>query len=132
MHTGSCLCGTVKFEIRGELGPAFFCHCSRCRKASGSAFASNVVVAERDFVIVEGDASLRSFQSSPEMRRTFCSNCGSPIMSQRGNLPQVRVRMGTLDSPLARGPGDHIFVASKADWFEIHDNLPQHADRPQG
>lgn len=132
MHTGSCLCGTVKFEIRGELGPAFFCHCSRCRKASGSAFASNVVVAERDFVIVEGDASLRSFQSSPEMRRTFCSNCGSPIMSQRANLPQVRVRMGTLDSPLARGAGDHIFVASKADWFEIRDNLPQHADRPQG
>ena len=132
MHTGSCLCGAVKYEIRGEFGPAFYCHCSRCRKASGSAFASNVVIAAEDFVIVQGEESLGSFSSSEGMHRTFCSNCGSPIMSRRGNLPQVRVRLGTLDTPLPEGPGAHIFVASKADWFEIHDALPQHAERPQG
>ncbi|MBI3530426.1 MAG: GFA family protein [Betaproteobacteria bacterium] len=132
MHTGSCLCGAVKYEIRGELGPAFYCHCSRCRKASGSAFASNVVVSAKDFVIVQGEGSLRSFSSSEGMHRTFCSNCGSPIMSRRENFPQVRVRLGTLDTPLSEGPGAHIFVASKADWFEIHDALPQYSERPQG
>lgn len=132
MHTGSCLCGAVKYEIRGELGPAFYCHCSRCRKASGSAFASNVVVAAEDFVFVQGEESLGSFSSSESMQRSFCTHCGSPIMSRRGNLPQVRVRLGTLDTPLAEGPGAHIFVASKADWFDIHDALPQHPERPQG
>src|SRR3954465_3614797 len=123
MHKGSCLCGAIKYEIHGDLGPAFYCHCSRCRKASGSAFAANVVVAAKDFVVVEGEALLGSFRSSASMQRTFCSKCGSPIMSRRDNHPQVRVRLGTFDTPLAKGPGAHIFVASKAEWFEINGAL---------
>jgi hypothetical protein len=130
MHTGSCLCGTLQYEIRGDLGPAFYCHCSRCRKASGSAFASNVLVDAKDFSIVHGEEALGSFRSSPTLQRWFCKQCGSPIASVRDNVAQVRVRMGTLDTSLSQGPGAHIFVASKADWFEIHDDLPQHADRP--
>ena len=130
MHAGSCLCGAVKYEVRGEFGPAFFCHCSRCRKASGSAFAANVVAAASDFVIVAGEASLGSYRSSESVPRLFCTTCGSPIASRRDNLPQVRVRLGTLDTPLSTGPGAHIFVDSKAGWFEIHDDLPQHPGRP--
>ena len=132
MHTGSCLCGAVKYEIRGEFGPAYFCHCSNCRKASGSAFAANVVVDADDFVLVQGEASLRSYRSSEKLQRLFCADCGSPIASRRDDVAQVRVRLGTLDTPLATGPGAHIFVASKADWFQIHDALPQHSERPQG
>ena len=130
MHRGSCLCGAVQYEIRGDLGPAFYCHCSRCRKASGSAFAANVVVAAKDFVVVQGEESLGSFRSSANMQRTFCSKCGSPIMSRRDNHPQVRVRLGTLDTPLSIGPGAHIFVASRAEWFEIHDDLPRYPEAP--
>jgi hypothetical protein len=130
MYKGSCLCGAVKYEIRGELGPGFYCHCSRCRKASGSAFASNVVVASKDFVIVQGEESLGTFTSREGLDRTFCSNCGSSIMSRRGDFPQVRVRLGTLDTACSTGPGAHIFVASKAEWFEIRDDLPQHSERP--
>jgi len=131
MLTGSCLCGQVRYEIRGEPGPAFFCHCSRCRKAGGSAFASNMVVAARDFALVRGEDALKSFSTAEGVHRLFCGHCGSPVISRRDSLPDiVRVRMGSLDTPPKQGPGAHIYVASKAEWFDIHDQLPQYAERP--
>lgn len=130
MHQGSCLCGEVRYEIRGELGPAFYCHCSRCRKASGSAFASNAVVAAADFVLVAGEQALRTYVADSGLSRQFCGQCGSPIVSQRPGLPLVRVRMGTLDSEVTQGPQAHIYVGSKAPWFDILDDRPQHQDRP--
>ena len=130
MHSGSCLCGAVKYEIRGDIGPAFYCHCSRCRKASGSAFASNGVVAADDFVITAGQEALKSFVADSGLRRSFCGNCGSPIISQREGVPQVRVRLGTLDTALGQGPHAHIYVDSKADWWEIRDGLLQYPEAP--
>ena len=130
MHNGSCLCGRVKYEIRGAIGESYFCHCSRCRKASGSAFASSALVATADFVILEGNDFLKSF-SVKGVHRVFCAECGSPIISRRDAMPQaVRVRLGSLDSPHTRGPQGHIFVGSKAEWFEIHDDLPQYQELP--
>lgn len=130
MHSGSCLCGTVRYEVRGQIGPGYYCHCSRCRKASGSAFASNAVVALEDFVVVEGGDALRTYTAPTGLHRVFCSRCGSPIISRREGVPQVRVRLGTLDTPLAAGPQAHIFTASKAEWWEIRDDLPQHSEAP--
>jgi hypothetical protein len=131
MYNGSCLCGAVQYEIRGELGAGFFCHCSRCRKAGGSAFAANVLVATTDFVITVGESSLRQFSTAEGSHRLFCERCGSPIYSRREQMPEiVRVRMGSLDTPVGQGPDAHIFVASKAPWFEIRDQLPQHPQRP--
>jgi len=130
MYQGGCLCGSVKYEVRGELGPAFFCHCSRCRKASGSAFAASALVATKEFVVLQGEEALKSF-SVNGVHRVFCGNCGSPIISRRDAMPKtVRVRLGTLESPLTKGPQAHIFVGSKANWFEIHDDLPQYAELP--
>lgn len=130
MHTGSCLCGAVRYEIRGDIGPGFYCHCSRCRKASGSAFASNAVVSLDDFVITAGADVLKTFVAETGLHRSFCGNCGSPIISRRESVPQVRVRVGTLDSPLAIGPQAHIYTESKAEWWEIRDELPQHPEAP--
>jgi hypothetical protein len=131
MYNGSCLCGTVHYEIRGQLGPGFFCHCSRCRKAGGSAFAANLVIAAADFVVIAGADSLKDFSTAEGSHRVFCSHCGSPIYSRREQMPEiVRVRMGSLDTPIEQGPGAHIFVDSKAPWFSIHDQLPRHAERP--
>jgi hypothetical protein len=131
MHQGSCLCGTVKYEVRGNLGDGIFCHCSRCRKASGSAFASNVAVPSQDFVWVEGEQALTTFSTPEGVHRLFCSRCGSPIITRRDAFPDtVRLRLGTLDTPLSTGPQAHVFVGSKADWYEIHDELPQHVARP--
>jgi len=131
MHTGSCLCGAVRYEIRGDIGPGFYCHCARCRKASGSAFASNAVVALDDFVITAGADALKTFVAETGLHRSFCGNCGSPIISHREGVPQVRVRLGTLDSSLAQGPQAHIYVDSKAGWCELpEDGLPRYPEAP--
>lgn len=130
MYKGSCLCGSVKYEVQGALGTAVYCHCSRCRKASGSAFASNAVVANSAFKVVQGEESLKTFSTAEGVHRVFCSVCGSPILSRRDSLPDVlRLRLGTLDTPIEERPEAHIFVLSKADWYEIHDSLPQRAER---
>ena len=63
-HHGSCLCGTIRYEIKGELGPIVLCHCAQCRKAQGSAFAANAIVQVRDFAIVAGQDSLAAYESS--------------------------------------------------------------------
>ena len=131
MHQGSCLCGSIAYEIYGEIGPILFCHCSRCRKANGSAFTAVVPVSSSNFNIVKGAEFLRTYQSEAGVQRIFCSNCGSPIIGKRENAPEtVRVRIGTLHTPLKTKASGHIFVGSKAEWYEIHDEIPQYQERP--
>jgi hypothetical protein len=130
MSTGSCLCGAIQYEIRGPIGPGFYCHCARCRKASGSAFASNAVVAADDFVLVKGEDALKTYVAATGLHRSFCAHCGSPIISRREGVPQVRVRLGSLDTLLGQGPQAHIYVDSKADWWEIRDELPRYPEAP--
>ena len=134
---GSCLCGTIRYEIRGELGPIVLCHCAQCRKAQGSAFAAVAPVRTADFALVAGGHALAEYESSPGKRRAFCRLCGSPIFSRRDSLPgALRLRIGTLDSTLDAKPTAHIFATSKAEWEEIRDDLPQYPaqepGRPQG
>lgn len=125
---GSCLCGAVRYEIAGELGPIVICHCGQCRKAQGSAFAVNAPVRVADFRVVAGRDALSAYESSPGKKRHFCRRCGSPIMSTRDSVPGiVRVRIGTLDSRVDARPSAHIFAGSKAEWDEIGDALPQYA-----
>ena len=131
MHKGSCLCGTVRYEIEGELGPIMLCHCSPCRKATGTAFGTGSVVPLDQFQIVAGREALKEYASSPGVYRVFCSGCGSPLFSKRDSMPgMVRLRIGTLDTPVPDKPAAHIFVADKAEWFDICDDVPQHAERP--
>jgi hypothetical protein len=124
MISGSCLCGAVRFQISGQLGPAGYCHCSQCRKASGSAFAANAPVRRRYFSFTKGEEMVREYQSSPGKYRAFCSGCGSPVYSRRDDEPEtLRIRLGTLDGDPGRRPLAHVFVASKAPWHEITDDL---------
>lgn len=131
VHRGSCLCGGVRYEYSGEFGLFVYCHCSKCRKAQGSAFASNAPVEEAKFRLLQGSELLKAYASSPGKQRVFCSNCGSPLYSRADALPGVlRLRMGTLDTPVGKKPQAHIFAASRAEWYDILDGLPQHAERP--
>jgi hypothetical protein len=131
MHKGSCLCGAVEYEITGSLGPIVYCHCSRCRKANGSAFAAVSPVAASDFRIIKGQESLRSYRTDAGVHRVFCGTCGSPIIGKRDSTPEtVRVRIGTLDTPLDTKVSAHIFVGSKSEWYEILDGMHQHDERP--
>ncbi|MGN0937033.1 MULTISPECIES: GFA family protein [unclassified Acinetobacter] len=130
-YTGSCLCGAVCYEINGPVGEIMQCHCSRCRKANGTAFATNAPIAKADFKIVAGEQFLKQYASTATTQRCFCSECGSPIISIKAETPDYyRLRIGTLDTPLTQKPTCHIFVASKAEWDDIAGDLPQYAERP--
>ena len=131
MLKGSCLCNSIHYEIHGELGPKMMGHCSKCRKANGSAYAVNAVVKTDEFHFVKGKELVSEFESSPGVFRTFCKQCGSPLYSRRPSQPEMlRLRIGTLDTPVELKPIAHIFVGSKASWDEIHDDIPQYEERP--
>jgi len=129
MLEGGCLCGGVRFRIHGKLGPAGFCHCKQCQRASGSAFAANAPVRTRYLELSSGSDLLKEYESSPGKFRAFCGRCGSPIYSRRDSEPELRrIRLGSLDSDPERRPLGHVWVRSKAPWYSIGDSLPQYPE----
>jgi hypothetical protein len=129
MHRGSCLCGGVRYALDAEIEQFIFCHCQQCRKASGTAFASNAPIAEAKFRLLSGQELLSSFESSPGKQRVFCRVCGSPVYSKSVKKPGiVRIRLGSLDTPLQRMAVGHYWVSTKADWYSIDDDLPQFSE----
>jgi hypothetical protein len=123
----------VRFSIIGPIRNIVYCHCSQCRKAQGSAFATNGIVAAAHFTLITGAQDLTAFQSSPGKTKHFCRICGSPIMSRNEKKPDdVRVRLGTIESEIAERPMAHIFATSKAAWAEIVDDLPQYSSYEPG
>lgn len=133
MLSGGCLCGGVHFEIDGELGPIVHCHCSMCRRASGTAFATNASVHADVLRIVTGRELISEYQSSPGKFRSFCSRCGSPLFAREADSPSIRrVRLGTLDGDPGARAVAHIWAGSKAPWFSISDSLELfHGEPPQ-
>lgn len=126
-YTGSCLCGGVQYRVEGELAAIQLCHCSQCRKAQGSAFASNIPVAKSAFSLIAGADLLKAYEATPGKQRVFCGRCGSPVYSARDTKPDVlRLRAGLINEPLPAGAAFHFHTASKAGWFPIDDDLPQY------
>ena len=112
MYTGNCLCGGVCFQILDELEPIQVCHCSQCRKAQGTAFATNTPVKVTAFQLDSGAELLKSFEASPGKQRVFCSVCGSPIYSKKDALPDVlRIRAGLINEPLSVRPNKRYHSA---------------------
>jgi hypothetical protein len=127
MYQGSCLCRQVRFEIHGEIGDIVCCHCSECRKAQGSAFATNGVVEAAAFRLVAGEHLLSSYEPSPGYAKLFCSSCGSPVISKDRRKPGVvRVRLGTIDSDIRERPMAHTFVGSRANWEDACGSIPEY------
>jgi hypothetical protein len=138
---GSCLCGGVKYEITGPLLRPLNCHCSLCRKQQGAAFRSRARVRRNDFKWIKGEELVTYYEATPGYRRGFCRVCGSPIInraephsrlveSHPQTLAEFGIALGTLDDDPGVRPESHIFVGSKAPWFEITDDLPQFAELP--
>ena len=125
MHTGSCLCGAVTFEVAGELKPPDACHCSICRKASGHYFVSTEVA--RADLTVHGGENVTWYQSSAKARRGFCRTCGSPLFFDPPHKDWIAIAMGAFDEPTGTKLALHIFVAGKGDYYDIADGLPQNA-----
>ncbi|MCR6494872.1 GFA family protein [Thermomonas sp. S9] len=131
MHTGSCLCGSVRYTVDGALGPLVFCHCARCRKANGTAFLAAVTVEPATFTVSDPHARLASHESSSGVFRKFCGHCGSPLFSHRPGPPEViRLRPGMLDSAFAGPVTAHIFHRDRAAWLDGADHAPTYDERP--
>ena len=122
--TGKCLCGAVQYVVADEFGYALNCHCSNCRRATGSAFKPFAGIERGKLRVVSGEDSLMIF-GDPGAAHVHCKACGSLLYSVVREGAFAHVTMGTLvDEPSIR-PTAHIFVGSKARWFTITDDLPQ-------
>ena len=124
MVRGSCLCGGVQFEV-AEVPLIVLCHCSMCRKANGAAFESGAAVPAANFKLTKGGDLIQVYQSSPETRRAFCRVCGSRAPSESTDGKLYFVPAGLFDDDPGVKPALHMFVGSKAPWWEISDDLPQ-------
>lgn len=138
---GSCLCGGVEFEIAGPLLRPLNCHCTFCRKQQGAAFRSRARVRRSDFNWLQGEELVTYYEASPGYRRGFCRVCGSPILNRAEPhsplaqqnpqaLEEFGVALAVLDDDPGVRPESHIFMRSKAPWFEITDSLPQYETYP--
>lgn len=133
MIEGSCLCNRVKYEYAGELGTMTVCHCSDCRKAQGTGNVIAVPVSGQQIRWMRGQEWIREYESSPGKKRAFCGNCGTPLYSQRDDMPQVlRLRVGTIDTELQARPAAHIFVANLPAWALPDDDCPRYERHEPG
>ena len=126
---GKCECGTVRYRVEDAFLYAMNCHCSNCRAATGSAFKAFAGIEREKLELTDGADRLLIFGEESE-NHTRCGSCGSLLFSVVRDGAYVHVALGSLvDAPTLR-PTKHIFVGSKAPWFEIADDLPQFDEYP--
>lgn len=129
--SGKCLCGKISYEVNGEFGVVYHCHCSKCRNWGGDAFRTSTRVKTRDFKWLSGEDNLSRYAYSPAVTKTFCKTCGTNLISIYKEMPDVvGISLGGLEQDPGVRPTAHIYVDSKAPWYEIEDSLPQYPEAP--
>jgi len=124
---GGCECGAVRYRVADEFLYAANCHCSNCRAATGSAFKPFAGIERSKLEITNGADGLLVW-GDDDSNHTRCAQCGSLLYSVVRDGAYVHVALGSLaDAPTLR-PTEHIFVGSKAPWFELTDDLPRHEE----
>jgi hypothetical protein len=129
--TGGCGCGAVRFEIRAALGPARYCHCTRCQRRSGTAASASAVVEPGSVVVTTGAEQLGEWAPPDGMAKVFCDACGSALFVRDPAGRQfVAVRLGAIDGDPGVRPSARQFVAYAAPWEPIPDDgLPRYPER---
>jgi hypothetical protein len=131
-HSGSCLCGAVKFEVLGNFERFYLCHCEYCRKDTGSAHAANLFSGTAVLKWLAGQEKITQFTlPSTRHSRSFCSICGSalPIFQMSGAI--LVVPAGSLNGDVTIRPNAHIFASSRASWDRALESIPSIAALPQ-
>lgn len=125
---GSCLCGGVRFKLTEPFRRANHCHCSRCRKHSGTSGLTQGRVPREGFRLLQGEELIRAFRPDAGMAKVFCSACGSSLFGGTWpDGPEVSVRFGALDGDPGIRPQYHSHTASAAPWDALpDDSLPRH------
>ncbi len=131
MIKGGCLCGAVSFEIQGSLHSARYCHCTNCRKFSGTAYAAWGLAETDQLAISPSAPNVTKFNSGGGLR-VFCAACGSPLWYEPDGRPQYRgIPLGAIDDGEVAKPTMHVWTQSQVSWAApILDELPQHETHP--
>ncbi len=125
-HEGGCLCGAVRYVGRGAPNWVAHCHCQSCRRASGAVILTWAGFPGGNYEVTRG--SPRFNGSSPGLRRSFCSACGTPLTFESERFPgEVRITVGSLDHPDALPAQGHVFTEEQIAWLHLDDDLPKHA-----
>lgn len=130
MTTGNCLCGAVAFTLTVPVEYAGCCHCSKCQAATGSAFSPFAAVPKEGLRIDRGAEDLSVYARTADNVGHFCRHCGSLIYSLVRDGAYAHVQLGTIEGDPGIRPQFHVFVASKAPWYEIGDELPRYEGLP--
>jgi hypothetical protein len=131
MLEGSCLCGDVAWRVDGPVSPVESCHCSRCRKSSGSAFLPMLAVRPRDFRFLRGEDRVQVFRlpvlrRPPGYTRPFCGRCGSPVPLLDPQALILEIPAGTLNGDPGVQTKQHIFTDYGVSWHDSDDGLPRY------
>lgn len=127
---GRCLCGAVEYAVADAFEYALNCHCSNCRRATGSAFKAFAGIRRGSLTLLKGTDGILIYGNEEEAHDVHCAVCGSLLYSVVRQGLYAHLTMGTLiDAPSIR-PAAHIFAGSKAPWFEITDGLPAYDEFP--
>jgi len=132
--TGSCLCGAIRFSYEGPIGSAAYCHCTDCRRCTGSAFNISVALEAALFKIIGGSPSSYTKQadSGHELTRHFCPDCGSPIYTSSPKHPdRVYVKAGIINDPTLIRPAYQSWALSAVPWSNIDAGLKTY-DKARG
>lgn len=128
--TGGCLCGAVRFEIRGELLAVLNCHCSKCRRFNGHIGAYTATL--RDNLTITDTDGLKWYRSTldetAEVYRGFCKKCGSSLFWDPRENENISIAAGSIDEPTPLTTTAHVWVSQKGDYYTIEDDLPQHGE----
>ncbi|MFK8029734.1 MAG: GFA family protein [Gammaproteobacteria bacterium] len=126
MLNGSCLCGTVRYEISARVRNLSNCHCTQCQKAHGAAFGTYAQADKRAFRFTSGEDMVSCYRSSKNVTRTFCGLCGSTLQFIDGNTPYLNIAVGTLDDAIDEHVAEEIWCSEKASWLNPAAEIESH------
>ena len=130
-YKGSCLCKKVVYEIEGEFEDFYLCHCSRCRKDTGSSHASNVFSSSARLTWICGEELVNTYRvEGTNHSKSFCSHCGSALPTSQMEGSLLVVPAGSLDSDPHVSPKGHIFMESRASWDNNLEKIPHYSKYP--
>ena len=125
MLNGNCLCNAVNFHLPDEFLYAFYCHCSECRRFSGSAFSVAGGISREKLIVTNGEENIKYYRKRDVANLAFCEMCGSSLFSDNFKRGLIHIRYGALNEEPSLKPQAHMHVASMLPWYEITDDLPQ-------
>ena len=128
--SGKCLCGEVSFEIKGKVPNLYQCHCSLCRKATGSSANAATLINKDDLIWLSGRNAVKSYEDKTGFRSSFCEKCGCPVPNVVKNTDVYWLPAGLLDNVSGIQVVAHILTGSKAEWDIIPDDIVQYENMP--